>query len=161
MNKHLFKLPLKKMDENMTDIIAEIKQEATKLQAAMVLVAGFVSPVQLDAILEAMQGEEQDYFNQKVIEIAEVIANMPTTYMTDGQGDEAIAYLHYFSGQFDWYIVEKDMLHEQLQAFGLARMWVEELGYINLNELRETQAELDLYWVPKAIKDIRKKVSKH
>lgn len=143
----------------MTDFIAEIKQEASKLQAAMVLVARFVSTSQLDAITEVLAGEEQDYFNQKILAIADLITHMPTTYQTDGAGDEAIAYLHYFIGGFDWFITEKDMLPEQLQAFGLAKIWEEELGYINLNELRENQVELDLYWVPKALKDIRKKVS--
>lgn len=80
---------------------------------------------------------------------------MPTTYQTAEQGDEAIAYLHYFIGGFDWYITEKDMLHEQLQAFGLARVFEAELGYININELRENQVELDLYWAPTALKDLK------
>lgn len=139
----------------MTDTIDEITVEATKLQAAIELVARFVSPAQLDAITEALAGEEQDYFIQKVSELAEVITNMPTTYQTDGTGEEAIAYLHYFIGGFDWFITEKDMLHEQLQAFGLVKMFEEELGYININELRENQVELDLYWTPKPLKDIR------
>lgn len=145
----------------MNDFITVIKQEATKLQAAMVIVARFISPTQLDAILEAMGGEEQDYFIQKVEELSELITNMPTTYQTDGEGDEAIAYLHYFKNGFDWFITEKDMLHEQLQAFGLADMGDPELGYISIVELLANNVELDLYWTPKPLKDIREKVSKH
>lgn len=134
----------------------QVKQAATKQEAteSMELIARFVSPAQLDAITDAMQGEEQAYFFQKVVDLAELITNMPTTYQTDGEGDEAIAFLHYFYGQFDWFITEKDMLHEQLQAFGLAKMWEQELGYININELRENNVELDLHWSPKALKDI-------
>lgn len=140
----------------MTDMIEDFKQKETKLEAAMVLIARFVSTAQLDAIVEAMQGEEQGFFIAKIIGLAELITNMPTTYQTDGQGDEAIAYLHYFIGGFDWFITEKDMLHEQLQAFGLACMRERELGYININELRENQIELDLYWTPKPLRDIKR-----
>lgn len=139
----------------MTGIIDVIKQDAAQLQAAIELVARFVSPAQLDAITESMQGEEQDFSIAKIIRLAELINTMPTTYQTDGQGEEAIAYLHYFTGGFDWYITEKDMLHEQLQAFGLARVLETELGYININELRENQVELDLYWIPTALKDLK------
>lgn len=51
----------------MTDIFEEIKQAAAKLDAAIELIARFVGSSQLDAIIEAMQGEEQDYFIPKGI----------------------------------------------------------------------------------------------
>lgn len=150
------------MTNTILDVSVQVKQAATKQEAtkAMELIARFVSPAQLDAITYAMQGEEQAYFFQKVVDLAELITNMPSTYQTDGMGEEAVVFLHYFSGQFDWFITEKDMLHVQLQAFGLARMWEEELGYININELRENQAELDLYWTPVPLKDINQRGKK-
>jgi hypothetical protein len=80
---------------------------------------------------------------------------MPKTYETDGQGDEAIAHLHYFTSGFDWYITERDMEEEQLQAFGLACVHETELGYISIVELLRNGAELDLHFMPKAIKFFR------
>jgi hypothetical protein len=34
---------------------------------------------------------------------------MPQTGETDGQGDKAVAHLHYFMGQFDFWITERDI----------------------------------------------------
>lgn len=81
---------------------------------------------------------------------------MPTTYETDGQGGDAIVWLHYFTPSGDWYITERDMEREQLQAFGKADLFGDggEIGYINLVELLECGAELDLHWSPEALKDI-------
>ncbi|MBL0011067.1 MAG: DUF2958 domain-containing protein [Nitrosomonas sp.] len=81
---------------------------------------------------------------------------MPKTYGQDGMGDKAIAYLHYFSGGSDWYITEKDMEDEQLQAFGLANLGQGgELGYISIQELIDAGVEIDLYWTPKTIGQIK------
>lgn len=100
---------------------------------------------------------ERQALYQKLEEQAETIETMPETYQTDGQGDEAIASLHYFIGGMDWYIIEKDMLPQQLQAFGLANLgYGGELGYINIEEIVKHGAELDLYWTPKTIKEIKK-----
>ncbi len=124
------------------------------LNNALAHLAGFISTPQLDALTECLAGEESDFFQQKIAELSSLITSMPTTYQTDGQGQDAIVYLHYFIGEFDWYITEKDMLPEQLQAFGLVKMWETEFGYININELREGNVELDLYWETKPLKDI-------
>jgi hypothetical protein len=135
----------------------QVKRAATKAEAteAMKVLRGFVCREQLAAITSAMRGEERQFFFDKAVELAVLITNMPATYATDGQGLDAVVHLHYFKNGFDWFITEKDMLEDQHQAFGLADMGDPELGYISIIELLANRVELDLYWTPKAIKDIK------
>ena len=81
------------------------------------------------------------------------------TYESTAKGRAALAYLHYFIGGFDWWIVEKDADPDhagQVQAFGIADLGMDaELGYISIPELLENGAELDLYYTePKNIGEI-------
>jgi hypothetical protein len=117
---------------------------------------GFISFGQNCALFSGLQGEEGKYFDDKINEMVEIIEKMPKTYETDGQGGEAIVYLHYFVGGCDWYITEKDMEDDQVQAFGLANLgYGGELGYINIQEITKAGAELDLHWTPKPLKEIK------
>ncbi len=100
------------------------------------------------------QGEEKGHFRQFVQDLAARIAAMPKTYETDGQGLKAVAHLHYFTPAFDFYITEKDRAGGTQQAFGLACAHERELGYINIRQLVEAGAELDLYWTPKTLAEI-------
>ena len=102
------------------------------------------------------QGEEQPHFRQMVQDWAAKIAAMPKTYETNGQGLKAVAHLHYFTRAFDFYITEKDRSGGTKQAFGLAIAPERELGYINIREIVEAGAELDLYWVSKTLAEIRR-----
>ena len=95
------------------------------------------------------------------MEYGERIKAMPKTYEQDGLGDQAVAYLHYFSPAVDWYITEKDAETPeepgQHQAFGLADLGHgAELGYISIVELLENDVELDLYFKPCKLAEIRK-----
>ena len=94
-------------------------------------------------------------------ELADTITNMPVSYGTDGQGEQAIAYLHYFNSGSDWYITERDVEDEQLQAFGFAvlngDMQFAEMGYISIEELKENNVEIDLFWQPISIGEIKNK----
>lgn len=101
-------------------------------------------------------GEEKQYFRDMVVTLKKLISTMPKTMGQDGKGDNAIAYLHYFHGGFDWYITEKDSADPQYQAFGLAHLFEAELGYISIVELVESGVELDLHWTPKTIGEIKK-----
>ena len=121
----------------------------------------FISPFQSAVISQMLKGEEGAHFAAKMDEYSDRIAKMPSTYETDGQGDEAIAYLHYFSPAGDWWITEKDrggpddtIEQSQTQAFGMASLYGcdPELGYINIRELVMNGVELDLYWEPKPLK---------
>ncbi len=124
---------------------------------AIAALRGFVPSAQLGVIGDMCRGEEGDFFRAKMIEYAERVQGMPKTYEQDGKGDDAVAFLHYFSGGCDWYITEKDMEAEQQQAFGLADLgYGSELGYISLVELCAiASVELDLHWTPKTLAKVK------
>ena len=117
----------------------------------------FVSTQQLSVLGDACYGEERQWFIDTLVELADRIMTMPKTYEQDGKGDDAIVYLHYFKNNMDWYITEKDMEVEQIQAFGLADLGMgsPELGYISIEELTEYGAELDLHWTPKTLREVK------
>lgn len=125
---------------------------------AIEFLQGFIGKSQLSAVKSAMSGEEKQYFIDLMVSLEKQIKAMPKTYETDGQGENAVAYLHYFKGGADWYITEKDMESEQLQAFGLADLgYGGELGYISIQELIDNNVELDFHWTPKTIAQIKGK----
>ena len=121
----------------------------------------FVPFIQLEVIYQGMKGEEAQHFREKKDELKLTFANMPKTYEQDGNGDDAIAHLHYFSGGLDWYITEKDKGdedgNEQLQAFGLTKNGDEfEIGYIDITALQKIpMVEIDLHWKPKTLREIK------
>ncbi|SEN75387.1 DUF2958 domain-containing protein, partial [Nitrosomonas marina] len=118
----------------------ETKNTLADVNAVMPLLKQFIGKSQLAAFASGIRGEEGQFIKDKLIEIANIIKNMPQTYGQDGLGDEAVVHLHYFKGSADWYITEKDMEDEQLQAFGLADLYGDggELGYISIQELIDT-----------------------
>ncbi|MDD5358404.1 MAG: N-6 DNA methylase [Candidatus Nanoarchaeia archaeon] len=89
-----------------------------------------------------------------------IIRNMPLPYGTDDiKSENKIVSLHYFYGDSDWYIVEKDSDPEQIQAFGYVILNSDninaEWGYVNIEELKESgKVELDFFWEPKEFRDI-------
>ncbi len=117
----------------------------------------FMARNQIEILVQNSRGEEGDFFVQKMQELSTLFQSMPKTYEQDGKGAAAVAYLHYFKGGCDWYITEKDMEKEQIQAFGLANLGNgPELGYVSIVELIENKVELDLYWTPKTVGEIKK-----
>lgn len=117
----------------------------------------FIGHAQLSTMCQAAKGEEKVWFITRMVELAALIHSMPKTYEQDGKGQQAVAYLHYFTGGFDWYITEKDMETEQLQAFGLADLgYGGELGYISIVDILKHGAELDLHFTPKTLEQVRK-----
>ncbi len=132
----------------------------------------FIGKSQLSVISrQARQGEEREYFKNMILKLKETIETMPKSYETDGQGDSAISTLHYFNSSSDWYIVEKDAGSPddeaqgiQAQAFGLACLNGNtdnaEMGYISIQELIENGVELDLYYKPETIGDIKNRLNR-
>jgi len=137
------------------------RKPATEADAnrAMESLRTYMGKSQWAAVRSGMRGEEKQFFRDKMVELADRIANMPKTYEQDGKGDDAIVSLHYFTSGGDWYITEKDMEAEQHQAFGLADPFQDggELGYISIIELAENGAELDFYFTPKTLGEVRGK----
>ena len=112
----------------------------------------FIGKRQLRFMRDLARGEEGDWFIARMVELAALIAAMPTTGQTDGQGDKAIAHMHYFAGSADFYITEKDSDPDgegQIQAFGSANLgYGAELGYISIPEITAAGCELDLHFKP-------------
>lgn len=128
----------------------------TSIAQQVALLRKFVPVGQLTVMADGMDGEEGDYWREKFDEMVDIITRMPKTYEQDGMGEEAVAYLHYFLGGADWYILEKDAEDEQQQAFGLADLgYGGELGYISIEELVANGVELDLHFEPKTMREIR------
>ena len=130
---------------------------------ALKILDGFICKQELAAIASGCRSEEKQFFFDKLVEMAGIVSTMPKTYEQDGKGDQAIAYLHYFNaGNQDWYITEKDAETPeepgQHQAFGLADLgYGGELGYISIVELIAHGVELDLYFKPQTLGEIRAK----
>lgn len=104
---------------------------------------------------------KSDEFDEVVERINKVVAEMPSTYDTESIKDKTI-WLHYFYGNQDWYIFEKDKGDgsgdmSQLQAYGYADLGQgAEMGYINIDDLINLgSVELDLYFTPKKWSEIQ------
>jgi len=155
-------LTLKEGEKRPPDVLNQ-KKTATKLNSLVNVkksaqfLKGFMSARQLDFILEACRGEEGQFFIDKLAEMTHLIETMPKTGETENI-EEPLAYLHYFTGSFDWYISEKDKLDEQFQAFGVANMGYPEYGYISITELIENGVELDLHFKPETLKVLKKRL---
>ena len=130
----------------------------------------FIGKDQLAVLRHNCRGEEGEFFKKLLAELKATIAGMPVTYETDGQGDKAKAILHYFTRQSDWWITERDAGSPddevpgiQSQAFGFACLngdyEMAELGYISIQELIEHGVELDLYYKPQTIGEIKSAVN--
>ena len=123
----------------------------------------FINPAQLSVLRQLVKGEEGEYFKQMILKLKSHIVSMPKTYESDGQGDDAVVMLHYFKGGSDWWITERDMVREeQIQAFGYACLNGDkinaELGYVNISELISCGVELDLYFQPITLREVKAKL---
>lgn len=123
-----------------------------------ILLKNYVNPSQLSCLIRNCTGEEGEYFRDKLKKISALIEGMPRTYQQDGKGDKAIAYLHYFKGGYDWFIIERDIYTDELQAFGFAKLGGQgELGYICIPELLKYGVELDLYFSPVTLVELKRR----
>lgn len=122
----------------------------------------FIGAGQRAAILAGLRGEERAAFAEIVRDMCARLDAAPTTYETDGQGYAATAFLHYFIGGCDWWILELDRGADgdtpadfQRQAFGITSLGFEpEMGYISISEVLAIGAELDLHFAPRTVREI-------
>ena len=126
---------------------------------AIQAVRPFLSHSQFSVMVSSCCGEEREFFMQMFTDLEKLIASTPVTYEQDGKGDDAIVYLHYFFGGCDWYITEKDVDGGVQQAFGYAVLFGDkenaELGYICITEITQFGAELDLYFTPCPLAEVK------
>lgn len=107
--------------------------------------------------------EERDGIGAMVRDWNTKIKAMPKIYEQEKAGPNAIVHLHYFFGGSDWYITEIDKDGPQAgAAFGFAilngDLEMAELGYISIEELTENSVELDLYWTPRPLGEIKREL---
>lgn len=129
------------------------------------LLRAWIGSQQLRVMFANCKGEEGEWFQAKLQELANLVTTMPATRGQEGKGDEAIVYLHYFRGSSDFYITEKDAGNMddspeefQSQMFGYAELWGGgEIGYISLPEILAGGCELDLHWKQKTLREAIKK----
>ena len=115
----------------------------------------FMPESERKALLESLEGEEGNAIAETVMDMCHTIFNMPLPHETEDQEDP-IAYLHYFHGSLDAYITERDTSGDQLQAFGKINLgYGTELGYISILELIECGVELDLYFKPVPLSQVK------
>lgn len=137
------------------------RQEVSDLATAMKIARPFLSFMQYRIMSDLVKGEEGAFFTQKFIELANTINSMPRSYDTDGQGDNAVAHLHYFHSGSDWYITERDKDGKGTeQAYGHVILngdiEMAENGYVCLDEILEVNVEIDLHWTPKTLGEIKR-----
>lgn len=128
-----------------------------KASQDMRTIRGFLGDRQAQAIADGCRGEERQFFYEKLDELARIVKAMPKNYETDGQGDDAIAHLHYFTAEWDWYITEKDGDPDgqgQIQAYGMVDGWERERGYVSIKEITRAGAEVDLHWEPRSLRQV-------
>ena len=135
---------------------------------ALKSLTGFIGRSQTACVRDLIRtSEERDFFIDKMVELDQRIKAMPVTYQQDGLGDNAIAYLHYFTAGSDFYITEKDKVSKddepadfQVQAYGYAILNGDEqnaeCGYISLPEILRCNAELDFHFTPATLGSIKK-----
>lgn len=98
----------------------------------------------------------------KMETIFNTVENMPKVYEQEElEADERKFYLHYFNGNSDFYIAEKDVSEKQIQAYGFVCLNGDkqnaEFGYINIEELITYGVEIDLHFQPCLQKEILQK----
>lgn len=107
--------------------------------------------------------EEREAIGETVSKWANTVKTMPHTYQQEKLGNNAIVHLHYFIGGSDFFITEKDKDGKGTeQAFGFSvlngDLEMAELGYISIDEITEIGAELDLYWNPRPLADVKREL---
>lgn len=123
----------------------------------------FLPPVQFETLRQMIwvTTEEHKFFRHKVAELAKRIEQIPAIYAQDGKGDEAVVYLHYFRGEANYWVTEIDRNYEprSIEVFGLANLFGgvddAELGYFDIAELVRLGFELDLYFEPRTLAQLR------
>lgn len=138
----------------MVDILTQKNalEQLTKLKADK-----FIGELQFRCLKDLLKSDERTFFVERVDCLYSIVEVMPKILEQDGKGDNAIAYLHYFTANADFYITEKDIEDGITQAFGLVSFVGDylEKGYISIEEIIQAGAEIDLYFEPKTLGEIK------
>ncbi len=158
-NEHMVHVHLAEEEETEK---REESDVAKKRLDKLMLLRKFVSTFEYESLSDMMMGEEKEAGFEILDRVGAILETMPSTYDTENiPVEQKIVFLHYFKGGSDWYIVEKDKLPVQRQAFGYAILNGDEMngewGYISIMELIMANVELDFYWDPKPFGEVVEK----
>lgn len=129
-----------------------------------IIVSQWMSPAQYNVLSLCKRGEESAAFQEIERRLIDNIQKCPTTYQQDGLGDNAIVFLHYFNSNNDYYIFETDVgckdnspnqFQSQMMALKKEGNNDFRYGYIGLSTLLRMGCELDFYFKPQKIADIK------
>jgi hypothetical protein len=156
---------------NLAELLAGVGVPEAALLNAIKYLQPFIGKLQLRILAANCRGEEGECFKEMLIALHGHIQRMPITYESRRETDDPLVYLHYFSGSFDWWILEKDAddpddaensTPSQSQAYGFVNLGDPqnaECGYISLPEiLSSSRVELDLYWQPIPLSKVKEKL---
>ncbi len=93
-------------------------------------------------------------------ELGKTLQKTPKIYAQDGKGYDAIVYAHYFFGDTDVFVTERD--GDELFAYTILNGDYEmsELGYQSLSEIKNIAFfQLDFFWEEKTLREALKEVS--
>lgn len=126
-------------------------------QVAQVL-RKFISHKQMCNLKMGLSPLERMTYSDRLIDLANVIHNMPNNDNTMSNSDNLI-YLHYFINGADWYIIEKDADVDgrgQIQAYGLVDFdeGLQET-FISIKQLLMNHAQLDLAFQPRTVSELQ------
>lgn len=124
-----------------------------QLNTAVEIVKPYLCFGQLYTMSSAKGGKEREFFNNLFKTLAVTIHELPARHKTQGQGEHAVACLHYRCGTSHWYVVEKG--NDTEPAYGLSilggDLGTASFGDINIHELTAMGIELDLRWQAKSV----------
>lgn len=116
----------------------------------------YLPPTQRRTVEILLKGEEGEFFEQTLAHLADVVHHMPRVLPSNLQSmDDAVAYLHYFYGGCDWYILEP--ADNDRVCFCYANLGDDqnaEYGSLWLGEFDSLNVELDFHWTPKTMREV-------
>lgn len=109
----------------------------------------------------ALRRTEGAYFRRVIDDLSHRIAQMPRVGANAPICDpnSETVHLHYFMGSRHWYVLARDASHAQERAYGVCRWGSEEpeaAGYFPLNVLLSAGAELDMYFEPTPLAELKR-----
>lgn len=112
------------------------------------------------ALIKTLKGEEAEGMAEIIMNAWTTFEKLPKSRQTEDQPDP-IVMLHYFIGSWDWYITENATEGDgkEIEFFGLVKSECcpeGELGYINIQEVTNSGAELDLHFTSSPLSTFRK-----
>jgi hypothetical protein len=104
-----------------------------------------------------LRGMESNDFNEVIQTITKLVEALPD-YCAEGYDPDTneTAYLHYFYGGCDWFIMNWDSDNQEFYGYAILNSDIEmsEYGYISVDELiSDGRIELDFYWTPVTVEE--------